>query len=51
MLNPNGPDLSADALWYERASLMGGLACWMTFGEHVYKILLCQTSSDGERDP
>lgn len=33
MSNPNRPDLSADALFYERAALIGGLASWMTFGE------------------
>ncbi|EIM83597.1 uncharacterized protein STEHIDRAFT_141295 [Stereum hirsutum FP-91666 SS1] len=32
MSNTNRPDLSSDALWYERATLIGGLACWMTFG-------------------
>lgn len=33
MSNPNRPNLSADALFYERAALIGGLASWMTFGE------------------
>lgn len=33
MFNVNKPDLSADALWYERAVLMGALSSWMTFGE------------------
>lgn len=33
MPSPNRPDLSADALWYERAVFMGALSSWMTFGE------------------
>ncbi|EIM83598.1 uncharacterized protein STEHIDRAFT_160176 [Stereum hirsutum FP-91666 SS1] len=32
MPSPNRPDLSADALWYERAVFMGALSSWMTFG-------------------
>ncbi|EIM83546.1 uncharacterized protein STEHIDRAFT_141264 [Stereum hirsutum FP-91666 SS1] len=32
MSNTNRPNLSADALFYERAALIGGLASWMTFG-------------------
>lgn len=45
MSNPNRPNLSPDALWYERATLVGGLTCWMTFGKHLPGLSLCSISS------
>lgn len=44
MSNPNRPDLPSDTLWYARAVLMGGLACWMTFGEHQIDVFCCDDS-------
>lgn len=46
MFNPNRPNLSSDALWYERATLIGGLTCWMTFGQHFPSLSLCSVSSE-----
>lgn len=52
MSNPNRPNLSADALFYERAALIGGLASWMTFGEwkRLGSDFFSRASSNSNRD-